>query len=116
METKQRWQDWVNLILGIWLFVSPFFGIGVVSSIAAWNGYLFGVVIAGLSIWALIKPQAWEEWINLGVGVWLLVSLVFPGYIVANSVMWNQIVVGLIVGADAIWAALSKRHTPMQHA
>ncbi len=28
METKQRWQDWLNLILGIWLLSAPFFGIG----------------------------------------------------------------------------------------
>jgi len=116
MEHKQRWQDWLNLILGIWLFFSPFVGMEVASSVPAWNGYIFGLLIAGLSLWALIQPQAWEEWINLIIGIWLIISPFFPGYTTESFVMWNQVVVGLIVGADALWAALSKQPTPMQHA
>ncbi|MFZ5589994.1 MAG: SPW repeat domain-containing protein [Pseudomonadota bacterium] len=68
METKQRWQDWINLILGLWLLVAPFLGVGLHADAAAWNSYIFGAIIALLSAAALGKPQAWEEWTNLVIG------------------------------------------------
>lgn len=115
METKQRWQDWVNLILGVWLFVAPFFGLVALTSMPAWNGYIFGVIIAVLSIWALAQPRAWEEWTNLVIGVWLILSPFILGYTTSTAIMWNHIVIGLIVGADALWAALANPR-PMSHA
>lgn len=26
MSSTQRWQDWLNRLLGVWLFLAPFFG------------------------------------------------------------------------------------------
>lgn len=116
METKQRWQDWVNLIFGFWLFITPFLvGMAGLSNMLAWNGYIFGVIIAVLSIWALVQPRAWEEWINLLIGIWLIVSPFVLGFSMHTAAMWNFIVVGIIVGADALWAALANP-SPMQHA
>lgn len=115
MESKQRWQDWVNLILAIWLFITPFFGMEALNSLIAWNSYIFGVIIAVLSIWALAQPRAWEEWINLVIGIWLILAPFVLGVSANSLLMWNYIVVGIIVGADALWAALA-RPTPMTHA
>jgi len=115
METKQRWQDWVNLILGIWLFITPFLGLVALTSMAAWNSYIFGAIIAVFSIWALVQPRVWEEWINLVIGVWLVIAPFVLGFHTETAVMWNHIIVGIIVGADALWAALAKPG-PMQHA
>lgn len=100
-----RWQDWVNLILGIWLFLAPVFmlaptGTGVV----AWNGYIFGAAVVVFSIWALAQPQRWEEWINLLIGVWLIIAPFVLGFTGHTGAMWNHIVVGIIVGGDALWA------------
>ena len=116
METKQRWQDWVNLALAVWLFISPFVGIVAVGSMAAWDGYIFAVIIAALSVWALIQPRAWEEWINLILGIWLIISPFVLGFSAETVVMWNFVIVGIIVGADALWAALTKSGpSQMQH-
>lgn len=103
MEKKQRWQDWVNLILGIWLFLSPWFGIGVTET-AAWNSWIFGAVIAVMAGWALANPQVWEEWVNLVVGIWVLIAPFVLGFTELEGAMWNHIIVGLIVAADAAWA------------
>lgn len=105
MENQQRWQDWINLILGVWVFLSPFFGIGAIG-VAAWNAWIFGIVVAVVSIWALSQPQMWEEWINMVVGVWLIISPFVLGYTEFTGAMWNHIVVGLVVGGDALWAML----------
>ena len=40
METPGRWQDWLNLVLGIWLFFTPFFYQLSTLNAAAWNAYL----------------------------------------------------------------------------
>jgi len=115
METKQRWQDWVNLVLGMWLFITPFIGMEMVSSTAAWNGYIFGVIVVALSIWALVQPRAWEEWINLVIGVWLILAPFILGFTTETTAMWNHILMGVVIGVDALWAALANPR-PMQHA
>jgi SPW repeat len=116
METRTRWQDWVNLFLGLWLFFTPFFGFGLMTGAPAYNGYIFGAMIASLSILALARPQAWEEWINLVIGLWLIVApFVLFGYLAGSVMMWNSIVIGLLVGGDALWAMASRPMGPTHH-
>jgi hypothetical protein len=60
------------LILGAFLFLSPWiFGFG---GTAAGNAYIAGTVIAALALAALAALAVWEEWLNLIVGLWTLVS------------------------------------------
>lgn len=109
MKPTQRWQDWLNLIFGAWLFIAPVAGVGAGNDIAAWNAYIFGAAIVFFSVAALIRPQLWEEWVNLYVGVWLIFAPFVLGFVDQTAVMWNHIVVGLAVGGDALWAMLSPR-------
>ncbi len=45
-----NWQDGLMLLLGIWLFFSPWIlGFAGIQS-AFWNALLFGVILAGMSI------------------------------------------------------------------
>jgi hypothetical protein len=111
-QYEQRWQDWVNLILGAWLFLSPWFGLASTST-SAWNAWVFGAVIAAFSVWALALPQRWEEWINLIVGVWVLIAPFVLAFTDQTGATWNHIIVGIIVGIDAIWAMAQ---TPVQRA
>lgn len=102
----RRWQDSVSFALGLWLFFSPFLlsYTGGAGSAASWNAYILGVAIVAFSAAALARPAQWEEWINLALGAWLVISpwvLAFAG---DDAATWNQVVVGLIVGGDAIWA------------
>lgn len=113
---KQRWQDWLNLVLGLWLLTAPFFGMGAATGTAAWDGYIFGTIIAVLSGWALYQPRAWEEWSNLVLGLWLIAAPFALGFTTETAAMWNHIVVGLVVGADALWAALAKAPEHPHHA
>jgi len=102
----QRWQDWVMLILGAWLFFSPFWMNGYAStgSAAAWNSYIFGVVAVVLAVAALTTGQRWEEWVELILGIWLIVAPFFLSfYNTEHSAAWNQIIVGVLIAADAIW-------------
>jgi hypothetical protein len=71
--TNAKLCDVANLILGALLFLSPWmfgFNAGTVST----NAYITGIAIAILAIAALAAFAVWEEWLNLIVGLWALVS------------------------------------------
>lgn len=102
---RNRWQDWAMPLLGAWLFLSPFWmnAYASISSVAAWNAYVLGVLVVALAWGALTRPQRWEEWLNLALGIWLIIAPFLLGFFVSESgAAWNQIIVGLLVGADAI--------------
>ena len=107
--SSNKWQDWVNLVLAIWLFISPwalsFYPGGTVASVpAAWTAWVVGVVIAVFSIAALMQAQPWEEWINLIAAVLLFISpLVLAYHAVAAVAMWNALIIGAAVFILAIW-------------
>ena len=65
--------DVANLILGMILFFSPWlFGL---SAGAQWQtASIIGIFIAVSSIAALAAFAVWEEWLNLGAGLALIVS------------------------------------------
>lgn len=111
METNRRWQDWVNLALGIWLFFSPFILLyaGGPGGAAAWNSYILGIGIVIFAGGALAKPADWEEWVNLALGVWLVVSPWVLGFAGDGAATWNHVIVGILVGGDAIWAMRQQR-------
>lgn len=114
--TMGRWQDWFNLVLGVWLILAPFVGLGMTGDVAAWNSYVLGVGVAIFAIAALANPQTWEEWVNLVLGVWLIIAPFVLGFTDQPGQMWNQIVVGVLVGADAVWAAIQFSPRRMHHA
>lgn len=102
----QRWQDWILLILGIWLFFSPFWlpGYMAATSVAAWNAYIFGVLVFAFAWAALTSPHRWEEWLQLAFGIWLLISPYVLGFSTHEAgAARNAVIVGILVGLDAIW-------------
>ena len=41
---EKRWQDWLNLLIGIWLFISPWvIGFAGTRHAASWNAWILGV-------------------------------------------------------------------------
>lgn len=115
-RTMGRWQDWFNLVLGAWLIVAPFVGVGSAGDVAAWNSYVSGVAVAIFALAAIARPQVWEEWVNLVIGLWLILAPFALGFTDQPLPMWNQIVIGLLVGADALWAAVQYSPRRAHHA
>ena len=106
---KKSWQNWIILAFGLWLLGSPwwlqyFSGRPYTDQTAAsWNSIFFGLAVTILAVWVLALPQKWEEWINLVLGLWLVVSpwaLGFDNYTLATV---NMVVVGGII---ALFAAV----------
>lgn len=91
-------------MLGLWVFVSPRVLGYHDETAAAWNAYVTG---AGIVVFALIAarmPKAWEEIINMVLGVWLVLSPFALGYSGMNEIALHSVLAGILATAFAIWA------------
>lgn len=70
----RRWQDWLILLIGLWLCVSPIaFGYPA-DSAPAINALAVGVIMAALAVFDLYKTYVWAVVINIAVGIWTMLS------------------------------------------
>jgi hypothetical protein len=65
--------DLYNLLLAIFLFVSPWF-LARASGTAVVDLKASGAAIALMSLAAIFAYASWQEWANLLLGIWLIVS------------------------------------------
>jgi hypothetical protein len=104
---SNRWEDWANLLLGAWLFVSPWvlqFVVGTGSNAsAAWNAWISGTVIAVIAVAALLQSQQWKEWANIVVGIWVAISPWVLGYTSLTTATSNAVIVGILTVCLAGW-------------
>ena len=52
MRAWTRWQSWLNVIVGIWMFISPWVLRYTDVSDGALNAWIFGVVTVLVAVWA----------------------------------------------------------------
>ncbi|MBX3039799.1 MAG: SPW repeat protein [Bdellovibrionaceae bacterium] len=99
-----RTDNWLMAVLGIWMFITPwvfsdtafFAGTGV-----ATNFWIVGGSVVVLSLFALQKLQAWEEGINLILGIWMFLSPWVLGFSSSRPLLWNALISGVLVAALA---------------
>jgi uncharacterized membrane protein HdeD (DUF308 family) len=100
-------QDWINLICGVLLFVSPWalgFSGDLMAARTAWVG---GVIISIIGVAALMQFAEWEEWVALIVGALVFIAPWVLGFAAIHAVMWTCVVLGVIVAVSSIseiWA------------
>jgi len=103
-------RDWINLICGVLLFVSPWalaFSGNMTAAIAAWVG---GVVIAIMGLAALIQFAEWEDWVALIAGVLMIVAPWVMGFAAVGYAVWAFVVLGLIVAGASLSEIWMIRH------
>lgn len=114
-----RWQDWVNLILGVWLFVAPWIwgtgtaGMSALKMHSEWDSWIVGVIIVVMALWALATPTTmFPEWVNAIAGIWLFIAPWVMGFAAAShQSAVNQWTVGIIVFVLAVWASGQTRQS-----
>ena len=102
-----HWKDAANLVLGLWLVASPWALGFTTNQTTTWNAWGVGALITIAALAALIAFQKWEEWMNAALAAWLIVSPFVLGFGTQATATWNQIVVGVLVGVLAVWAAMT---------
>jgi len=113
-----KWQDWVNFALGLWVIVSPWLIEHVMASPSApggateaamWIHYVIGLAVVIIAVVALFMWRAWEEWANIILGACLLVSPWALGYGASTGLMWNAFITGALIVLFAGWTLVEEQ-------
>lgn len=107
-KLSSYWQDGINIILGLWLIASPGMLAYMSETTATWNAWTIGAVVMVAALAALVVFQKWEEWVNMALAAWLIVSPWILGFSGLQAAVWNQIIVGILIGGFALWSSIDE--------
>lgn len=103
----QGWEDTIELLLAVWIIVSPFL-LGYFSVASASATMIFiGAILTLTTQLGLSQQEPWEDWVNLILAVSLIVSPWVFGFNTVNIAVINAVASGICV---AIFALLSLSH------
>jgi len=103
--------DIYNLLLSVFLFISPWL-FARANEAATMDLLASGAAIAAFSVGAMVAFANWEEWANLLLGIWLIVSPWVLGF-AHTSAMHCSISVGVTVAflaALELWLVYDATH------
>ena len=84
---KKHWQDWGNLLLGLWIFISP---------------------------WVLQHPMV--TGVEAIADATTVASLWVPGLNASTLLIWNAVIAGALVVVLAGWRIAPPSEGPAKHA
>ena len=111
VEPPRQWEYWVSWGLGIWLMLSPWVLMFWTQTRAMENAVIAGFLLIIVEAVTLSAFRLWEEWVNVLIGLWLIVSpalLAMPGW--AETI--NFVVSGILVVALAAYEMWDIRRRP----
>lgn len=98
---KANWQNWTNIVLGVWCFITPWIVTNKMShegaKMMSWNAWIVGAAIVVVAWAALLELKPWEEWMNLVLGIWLIVTPWIFGFVQDRTSLWNSVLTGFAV-------------------
>lgn len=101
--SSKRWQDQVILLLGLWLFASPWVFGYLSGSPIALNASITGALIALMAAFDLFKTYAWAVVVSLLAGVWIAVSPWVAALADRDALMLSNVIAGIAVAVLALW-------------
>jgi membrane-bound ClpP family serine protease len=117
MKKWTRWQDYVSLVLGFVLFVSPLVLAFTAHPAITWNALVVGVITVLLALWALAVPETTvPEWIIVVLGIWLFLSPWILSFATVSAAAWAAWIIGVLLVAMAALTLAQIQRLPMQHA
>ena len=87
--------DLYNLVLALFVFVSPWL-FAYVSQPARFEMWVTGIVLAVLSLAAIVAFAEWEEWLSLLLALWLIAAPWVVGF-VHTKAMHVSVAAGIII-------------------
>jgi hypothetical protein len=111
VSPPKQWEDWLNWLMGIWLCLSPWALRFENDHVATRTAVISGVVLIFAEVVTLSIYRAWEEWINVIIGAWLIVSS-WVLRISEPMAKQNLVIVGLLVTALALYEIWDARRNP----
>ena len=103
----------LNVLAGIWLIISPWVLGFTDLRVPLWDTLLVGIAVLVLAAIRLgTSGTTGLSWVNLLLGICLIISPFVLSFTTATAAMSNAIVLGILVGIFSLWAALATR-TPV---
>ena len=108
----KHWEDWLGAALGVWLCASPWvLQFARDDTVATQNAFLVGLLLIVVETVVLFAFRPWEEWINVVLGAWLVISP-WVLNISQTAAVANFVIVGLLVLGLALYEVWDvRRHT-----
>jgi hypothetical protein len=113
--TPQRrpyaWVSGANILLGVWILISPFALAFHHFAPALWNNTLAGILIGLLALVRVSSLYDHPRWsgCNALLGVWLVISPFLLGFGHLMSAMLNNIIVGTLIAVLALASILASK-------
>jgi SPW repeat-containing protein len=107
-HSKQvRTASGINLILGVWLIISPWvYGYALNESNSTSSSVVVGLLVLIFAALRYNTPHARTglSWANIVLGVWTVLSPWIFSFMNSTAYVVNSIVVGCVIVALAIWS------------
>lgn len=111
VSLSRNWQDLVSLVLGVWLFLSPwelkYVDVSPVASQAAW---VIGALFFVIGLLSRFTFHLAEEIIEIILGLCLIASPWVLGYAGITTPAANAVIVGVLVLVLSVWEIWDNRH------
>ncbi len=99
-----RWQDWMNVLLGFWLVVSPWEMEYSLNGAATANACGVGVVLLLFNLISVARLlDQGQEIFNILLGIWLVFSPYSLSFTTEREPSINAIVIGAMIVVLAGW-------------
>ncbi|HEX4202906.1 MAG TPA: SPW repeat protein [Ktedonobacteraceae bacterium] len=116
MKAWTRWQNWVALVLGVILFITPWVFGTYTHPASSWDAWVLGVIGVILALWALASPASSmvSNWITVVLGIVLFISPWVLGFATVTAAAWSAWVIGVLFVIAAGWVILESRTPSMK--
>ena len=102
--------SWLVVLVGAWEVLAPFVLGYTMATGALWDAIILGIGLIIFAGWAALSNEISTirglNWINVILGVWLILAPFIIGYTSFAAALWNDIIVGIVAVVLAGWAAI----------
>ncbi|HXW23869.1 MAG TPA: SPW repeat protein [Xanthobacteraceae bacterium] len=102
LSLPKQWEDWASWAFGIWLCLSPWALAFDLDPVPTRNAVIVGCLVILAEVVTLSVFRPWEEWVNVALGAWLVVSP-WALAIAAPAATVDFVVIGALVVALALY-------------
>ena len=81
----RSWEDWVGMLIGVLILISPWFAEQQGGQSVIWNAVLVGAFVFGLAQLEYVSLHRWQAIGEIACGLWLMASPFTFGYAEAGA-------------------------------